>query len=65
MKDRIETEGMIEVLVIVDQDQVQEQLQIGMGFDVSNVGNMTFWKRLSDNIGKQRSRTNPTDVQYG
>ena len=26
MKDRIETEGTIEALVIVDQDQVQESL---------------------------------------
>ena len=33
MKDRIETEGMIEVLVTVDQDQVQEQLQIGIGLE--------------------------------
>ena len=32
MKDRIETEGTIEVLVIVDQ--VQEQLQIGIGLDL-------------------------------
>ena len=29
MKDRIETEWMIEALVTVDQDQVQGQLQIG------------------------------------
>ena len=28
MKERIETEGMIEALVTVDQDQVQGQLQI-------------------------------------
>ena len=27
MRDKIETEGMIEVLVTVDQDQVQEQLK--------------------------------------
>ena len=40
MKDRIETEGMIEALVTVDQDQGQEQLQIGIELDVSNVGNM-------------------------
>ena len=41
MKDRTETEGMIEALITVDQDQVQEQLQIGIGLDASNVGNMT------------------------
>ena len=40
MKDRIGTEEMIETLVIVDQDQVQEQLQIGIGLNASNVGNM-------------------------
>ena len=42
MKDRIETEGMIEALVTVDQDQVQEQLQIGIGLDASNVGSITI-----------------------
>ena len=41
MRDRIETEGTIETLVTVDQDQVQEQLHIGIGLDVSSVGNMT------------------------
>ena len=41
MKDRIETEGTIEALVTLDQDQVQEQLQIGIGLDASNVGNAT------------------------
>ena len=41
VKDRIETEGMIEALVTVDQDQVQDQLQIGIGLDALNVGNMT------------------------
>ena len=41
MKDRIETEGMIEGLVIVDEGQVQEQLQIGIGLESSNVENMT------------------------
>ena len=30
MKDRIETEGMVEALVTVDQGQVQGQLQIGI-----------------------------------
>ena len=42
MKDRIETERMIEALVAVDQDQVQEQLQIGIGLDASNVGKTTI-----------------------
>ena len=40
MKDRIETEGMIEALVTVDQGQVQGQLQIGIGLDALNVENM-------------------------
>ena len=34
MKDRIEIEGMVEVLVIVDQGQVHGQLQIEIGSDV-------------------------------
>ena len=42
MKDRIETEEMIEALVTVDQDQVQEQLQIRIGLDVLSVGSMTI-----------------------
>ena len=42
MRDIIETEGMIEALVTVVQDQVQEQLQIGIGLDVLSVGNMTI-----------------------
>ena len=39
MKDRIEMEETVEMQVIVDQDQVQEQVQIKIGLDVSNVGN--------------------------
>ena len=42
MRDKIEIEEMIEALVTVDQDQVQEQLQIGMGLDVLSVGSMTI-----------------------
>ena len=42
MRDKIETEGMIEALVTVDQDQVQGQLQIGIGLDVLNVGSTTI-----------------------
>ena len=38
MRDKIETEEMIEVLVTVDQ----EQLQIGIGLDVLSVGSMTI-----------------------
>ena len=41
MKDRIETEGMIEALAIVDQDQIQEELQMGLELDASYVENMT------------------------
>ena len=41
MRDRIDTEGMIDTLVTVHQDQIQEQLQIGIELDASNVGNMT------------------------
>ena len=56
---------MIEALVTVFQDHVQEQLQIGIELDVSHVGNTTILQRLPNNTGKQRSRTNQTDVQYG
>ena len=41
IRDKIETEGMIEALVTVDQDQVLGQLQIGIGLDILSVGNMT------------------------
>ena len=42
MRDKTETEEMIEPLVMVDQDQVKEQLQIGIGLDVLSVGNTTI-----------------------
>ena len=42
MRNKIETEGMIEVLVTVDQGQVQGQPQIGIGSDVSSVGSMNI-----------------------
>ena len=42
MRDKIEAEEMIEVLVRVDQHQVQEQLQIGIGLDVSSMGSITI-----------------------
>ena len=55
MKDRIETEGMIEALITVDQDQFQEQLQKGIGLDVSNVGSMTI---LQETVRQQRQTEN-------
>ena len=42
LRDRIETERTIDVLALVDLDQVQEQLQIGIESDVLSVGNMTI-----------------------
>ena len=42
MRNRMVIEGMIEALVTVDQDQVQEQLQTGIGLDVLSVGNTTI-----------------------
>ena len=43
-KDRAETEGTVEALVIVDQGKVQGQWQMETEFDVLSVGNMiTFW----------------------
>ena len=42
MKNRIVIEGMTEVLVTVDQDQVQGQLQIGTELDALNVENITI-----------------------
>ena len=42
MRDIIETEGMIEALVTVDQGQVQGQPQIRIGSDVSSVGSTTI-----------------------
>ena len=42
MRDKIETEGMIEALVTVDQGKVQGQPQIGIELDVSSVGSSTI-----------------------
>ena len=42
MRDKIETEEMVEVLVAVDQDQVQEQLQIGIELDILSAESMTI-----------------------
>ena len=39
-RDKIETEERIEVLVILGQDQVQGKIQIEIGSDVLNAGNM-------------------------
>ena len=46
MKDRIETEGTIDAIVIVDQDQFQGQLQIGTELDALNVENMTTLQEI-------------------
>ena len=47
MRDKIETEEMIEELVIADWDQVQEQLQIGMELDVLIAESMTIlWETI-------------------
>ena len=56
MKDRIVIEGMVEVLVTVDQGQVQGRLQIEIGLDALNVENMTISQgtvKLNRQIGKQ------------
>ena len=42
MRDKRETEEMIEVLDTVDQDQVPEQLKIVIGLNVLSVGNITI-----------------------
>ena len=42
IRDKIETEVVIEALVTIDQDQVREQLQIGIALDVSSVGSMNI-----------------------
>ena len=42
MREKIETKEMIEALVRVDQYQVGEQIQIGIGLDVSSTENMTI-----------------------
>ena len=41
-KDRMETGGMVEALVTVDQGQVKGQLQIEIGIDILNVENITI-----------------------
>ena len=40
MRDRIEIEGLVEVLVTIYQGQVQEKLQIEIASDALSVGNM-------------------------
>ena len=47
-KDRVEKEGMEEVLAIVDQGQVQGQVQIKIELDDSSVGIGSFCKGLSN-----------------
>ena len=64
IKERIETEGMVEALVTVDQGQVQGQLQIGIGLDALKVENMIILQGTVQ-LHRQIERTDPTDVQYG
>ena len=55
MRDKIETEGMTEALVTVDEGQVQGQLQIGIGSDVSSVGSMTIlWETIQQHRQAER-----------
>ena len=76
MKDRTETEGTIEALVIADQGQVQGQLQTEIGLDALSIGNMIILQetvKLDKQVGKQNKYnkcsiwtkintiTNPTD----
>ena len=42
MRDKIQMEEKIEASVTVDPDQVQEQVQIGTGLDVSSAESMTI-----------------------
>ena len=46
MRDTTETEGIKEALVIVDQGQVWEQVQIGIGLNVLSVENMTISQEI-------------------
>ena len=52
MKDGTEIEGVVEVLVTVDQGQFQRQLQIDIGSDVLSVEN-TIILQGTVQIGKQ------------
>ena len=63
-KREVITEGTIEASVIVGLGQIQEQVKIEIGFDVSSAENMTICNRLANNTRGQRGRTNSTDVQY-
>ena len=64
-KDRIEVEGMVEALVIVDQGQVQGQLQIEIGLDALSVENMTILQMTVLLYRQIRKQTDPADAQYG
>ena len=57
MQDSIEAEGMIIVLVTVDQGQVQGQLQIGIGLDALNVENITILQGTAQ-IHRQMEKQN-------
>ena len=55
MTDRIEMKETVEVQVIVEWDQVQGQVQIEIGLNVLNVGNMIILQgnvRLGKEVGK-------------
>ena len=55
-KDRVEIEGMVEVLATVDQGQVQGQLQIEIGLDALSVRNMIILQgtvKGGKQVGKQ------------
>ena len=47
MRDKIETGEMIEALVTVDQDQVWEQVQTGIGLDILSAESMTILQETS------------------
>ena len=48
MKGRIEIGETIRVQAKVGPGQVLEEIQIGIGLDILNVGNTTFCKRMSN-----------------
>ena len=64
MKGRIEIEGMVEALVAVGQGQVQGWLQIEIGSDALNVGNVIISQgnvQQDKQIGKQ-NRSNKCSI---
>ena len=66
MRDKVETEEMIEALGTVDQDQVREQVQTRdriRCFEFREYKH--FVRRLPSDTSKQGGRTNPAHVQHG